>query len=353
MAVATKDKIDVWQNNIMVSFQQIRQQFKNKDYQQVYFLHGAEAYYIDAISKYLERRVLNEAEKAFNQTILYGKETDAKTLIDTCYRYPMMAQHQVVILKEAQEMRNLKDVLPYVLQPVQTTILCICHKHKKLNLNSKFGRALKEHALVFESKKLYDNQIPDWINGHLRSRKLSIQPQAANLVAEYVGTDLAKVANELEKLVINLPAGTQVSPQHIEEHIGISKDYNIFELQRAIGQRNILKANRIVQYFTANPRKHPLVLVIGTMYNYFSKLLMLHAVQQQPESAILKTLGLRSAFFLREYRTAAQHFPRGKVVRVIGILKDFDLKSKGVDFNKTNTKDGELLKEMVWKILHT
>lgn len=335
-----------------MDFQSINKQLKNKEYQAIYFLHGTESYYIDAISSHIEQKVLTDAEKSFNQTILYGKETDAKTLIDTCYRYPMMAQYQVVILKEAQEMRTLKDIMPYIQKPVQTTILCICHKHKKFNLNSKFGKALKQNGLIFDSKKLYDNQVPDWIQSHLRSRKLSIQPQAANLVAEYLGTDLAKIVNELEKLVINLPVGTQVTPQHIEEHIGISKDYNIFELQRAIGKRDVLKANRIVNYFAANPRKHPLVLVVGTMYNYFSKVLMFHAVRQQPEQEVMKTLGLRSNYFLREYRATAKQFPHSKVTAVIGILREFDLKSKGVDFNSSNTNDGELLKEMVWKILH-
>lgn len=335
-----------------MDFQSIKKQLKNKDYQTLYFLHGTESYYIDAITEHIEKKILTSAEKSFNQTILYGKETDAKTIIDTCYRYPMMAQHQVVILKEAQEMKTLKDIMPYIQKPVASTILCICHKHKKYNLNSKFGKALKQQGVIFDSKKLYDNQVPDWIQSHLRSKKLSIQPNAANLVAEYLGTDLSKIVNELEKLVINLPEGTSVTPQHIEEHIGISKNYNIFELQRAVGQRDVLKANRIVNYFAANPRKHPLVLVVGTLYNYFSKVLMFHAVGQQPEAEVLKTLGLRSNYFLREYRTTAKHFPRSKVVGVIGILREFDLKSKGVDFNSGTTKAGELLKEMIWKILH-
>lgn len=331
---------------------QIVRQIEQGNYQLIYFLHGTEPYYIDQITEAIEKHVLSDAEKAFNQTIVYGKDVDAKTLIDTAYRYPMMASHQVVILKEAQDMRTLKDIKAYVDKPVNTTILLICHKHKKFSLNSALGKSLKKNALVFESKKLYENKVPDWIVKYLRSKKLEIAVPTATMVAEYLGTNLSKITNELEKLVINLPSGTQVTSQHIEEHIGISKDYNIFELQKALGFKDVLKANRIVAYFTANARKHPFVLVIGTLYNYFSKLLLFQAVKGQPEAEVLKTLGLRSNFFLREYKKAASHYPIPKLVKVISVLKAYDLKSKGVNFNATNTKDGELLREMVWKILH-
>jgi len=336
----------------MSDFNSILKDLKAGQYAPIYFLHGTEPYFIDQIANFVETNILSEAERSFNQTVLYGKETEAKTLIDTAFRYPMMAPRQVEILKEAQEMRTLKDILPYIEKPVETTLLVICYKHKKFNLNSKFGKALKAKAVVFESKSPYDNQMPDWIHQFLKSKKLKIQPNAAALVAEYLGTDLSKVANELEKLTINLPPGTDVNSQHIETHIGISKDYNIFELQRALAQRDVVKVQRIVQYFTANPKKNPLVLTIGTLYNFFSKVFMLHFLGSQSENSILKTLKLRSAYFLREYKLAARNYPRSKTEAVLSLLREYDLKSKGVDFVGTSNSDGELLKELTWRILH-
>ncbi len=335
-----------------MDFQQIQQQLQQKQYAPIYFLHGEESYFIDQISDYIEANVLSDAEKSFNQTIFYGKEVDAKTLMDTCMRYPMMSSHQVVIIKEAQEMKGLKDILPYVQKPVPSTILVINHKHKKYNLNDALGKALKKEGVVFDSKPLYENQVPDWIVNYLKTKKLNINAEAATIMSSYLGTDLSKIVNEIEKLVINLPQGTNVTPQHIEAYIGISKDYNVFELQRALGNRDVVKANRIIQYFAANPRKNPLTVVIGAFYNYFSKILMLHAVSNSPEQEIIQALGLRSAFFLKEYRQSAKNFPKSKVENVIHVLKEYDLKSKGIDFNSTNTKEEELLKEMVWKILH-
>lgn len=336
----------------MSEFQTILKDLKDKKYAPIYFLHGSEPYFIDEISNFIEDKVLSEAEKSFNQTVLYGKETDAKTLIDTAFRYPMMAERQVVILKEAQEMKTLGDILPYVEKPVPTTVLVICHKHKKFNLTSKLGKILKANAIIFEAKPLYDNQLPDWIQRYLKSKKLTIQPDAAVLVAEYLGTELSKVVNELEKLVINLPAGTNVTTQDIETHIGISKEYNIFEFQRALAERNILKANRIVQYFASNPKKNPLVMTIGTLYNFFSKVYMLHFLPNASENDVLKTLNLRSAFFLKDYRLAARNYPQEKAENVIRILMEYDLKSKGVDVAYAANADGELLKEMTWRILH-
>jgi DNA polymerase-3 subunit delta len=336
-----------------LDFQTIKQELSHKQYKPVYFLHGTESYFIDTIANEIEANALSEAEKSFNQTIFYGKEIDAKTLIDTCYRYPMMSPRQVVIVKEVQEMKTLNDLAAYVEKPVHTTILVLCYKHKKFSLTSALGKALKKTALVFESKSLYENQIPDWIQQYLKPKKLNLQTDAANLIAEYLGTELSKITNEMEKLVINLPAGTTVTPQHVEEYIGISKDYNIFELQKALGTRDIFKSSRIILYFNANPRKNPLVMVISSLYNYFSKLLMLYAVSKLSDEEVVKTLDLRSSFFLKEYRNAAKHYSAAKVVVIIGILKEYDLKSKGIDFNSTNTDEGELLREMVWKILHT
>lgn len=335
-----------------MTYLDILKDIKKGQYQAVYFLHGTEPYFIDVISDYIEDHVLEESEKAFNQTIFYGKDVNHLAIVDTARRFPMMAPRQVVILKEAQEMKGLKDLQTYLEKPAETTILVICHKHKKFNLNSAFGKVLKKNALVFESKSLYDNQVPDWIQHYLHNKKLKISHEASVLIGEYLGTDLSKVANELDKLAINLEAGTEITRQHIEENIGISKDYNVFELQNALGQKDVLKANRIVNYFASNPKKNPLPMVTGSLYNYFSKIYMLKALRNAPDQEIMNALNLRSAFFLKEYRLAVRHYPLQEVEKVLDLLKEFDLKSKGVGYISTGKQEGELLKELVWKILH-
>lgn len=335
-----------------MTYQEVLKELKQKKFRPIYFLHGPEAYFIDVISNYIEHEVLNETEKAFNLTILYGKEANHLAVVDNARRYPVMAERQVVIVKEAQEMKSLPDLMSYVEKPLDSTILVICHKHKNYNLNSKFGKLLKERALVFEAKELYENQVPDWIVAYLKDKELKIKPNAANLIAEYLGTELSKIANELDKLALNLPTGTEVNDKQVEENIGISKEYNVFELQKALGTRDVLKANRIVQYFASNPRKNPLVVVIGSLYNFFSKVYMLHFVRNLSEKEMLEALQLRSAYFLKDYRSALPHFPLQKTAQVIGLLKEYDLKSKGVDYNSTGKEEGELLKELVWRILH-
>lgn len=333
-----------------MTFPQIIKELKAKRYAPIYLLHGNEPYYIDKISKYIEDNVLTEGEKSFNQMVLYGKDTDHKTLIDACSRYPMMASHQVVILKEAQEMKTLKEILPYIEKPVHTTILVICFKHKKFDGRTKFGKLLKQKALIFESKKLYDNQIPDWIQSYLKEKKLSISPSASALVAEYLGEDLSKVSNELDKLAINLAPGTEVNEKHIQEQIGISKEYNVFELQKALGSKNVVKSNRIINYFISNPKKNPLVVVVGTLFNFFSKVYLTHFLKNSSEREMMEKLGVRHAFFLKDYKLAARNYPYQQSQAVISILKEYDLKSKGVD--RVNATDGDLMKEMIFKILH-
>lgn len=333
-----------------MTYSEIIKSLRAKQYKPVYFLHGAESYFIDAISKYIEDNVLSDGEKSFNQLVFYGKDADAKTLIDAASRYPMMAPYQVILLKEAQEMRTLGNLLPYIQKAVPTTIFVICHKHKKLDSRTKFGKAVKANAVVFESKRLYDNQVADWISDYLKGKKFNVKPSAAQLIGEYLGTSLSKVVNELDKLVINLPAGTTIDEKHVQDNIGISKDYNVFELQRALGSRDVVKANRIINYFVSNPKKNPFVLLVGTLYNYFSKVYMLHFLKQSTDREVFQTLKLRSEYFLKEYKIAARNYNLPRVKKVIHILKDYDLRSKGVDNDSTN--EGELMKELVWKILH-
>ena len=333
-----------------MTYLQIIKDIKAKKYSPIYFLHGQESYFIDKISKYIEENVLTEGEKSFNQIVMYGKEADHKTLIDTCSRYPMTASHQVVILKEAQDMKTLKEIQPYILKPVPSTILVICHKHKKFDGRTKFGKAVKANTLLFESKPLYDNKIPDWITTHLKSKKLNITPTAAALIGEYLGTDLSKISNELEKLSINIPSNTTIDEKHVQEQIGISKEYNVFELQKALGEKNVVKANRIINYFISNPKKNPMVVVISTLYNFFSKVYMSHFLRNSSESDLMRTLKVSHAFFLKDYKLAARNYPLLHAQQVISILSEYDLKSKGV--KRDSATDGDLLKEMVYRILH-
>ena len=333
-----------------MTYKEILKSIRAKEYKPIYFLHGTESYYIEQISRYIENKVLSAAERSFNQIIFYGKDAEAKSIIDAACRYPMMSTHQVIVLKEAQEMKTLAALLPYIEKPVASTVFVICHKHKKLDMRTNFAKSLKKNAFIFESKPLYDNQVPAWIVSYLKDKKLDVNSNAAGMMAEYLGTDLSKISNELDKLVINIPPGTTITEKEVETNIGISKDYNVFELQKALGQRNIVNANRIINYFIANPRKNPLVMVVGALFNYFNKIYMVHFLKGASEKTMMDTLGVRSAYFLKDYKSAARNFNHTQVKQVIGILKDYDLKSKGV--NNDGTDPGQLMREMVWKILH-
>lgn len=335
-----------------MKFDELFKTLKQGDYKPIYFLHGTESYFIDQISDFIEANALSPSEQAFNQTILYGKEVDHLALLDVVRRYPMMAKFQVVILKEAQEMKNLSDLKSYVEKPSESTIFVICHKHKKLRLNTSFGKAISKNAVVFESKPLYDNQVPDWVKQYAKSKSLQIKSDAAQLMGEYLGSDLSKISNEIDKLAINLAKGAEITLDIIDQQVGISKEYNVFELQKALGSRDVVKANRIVRYFAANPKKNPIQAVISALYNYFSKVYTLQFLKQESEQTILEGLKLRSSFFLKDYRKASNIYPVGKLEQVISLLHEYDLKSKGVGFNAVGKEDGALLKELVWKILH-
>jgi DNA polymerase-3 subunit delta len=340
----------------MNSFDQIIKDLKNKVYSPVYFLQGEEAYYIDKISDYIEAHVLSDSEKEFNQTIVYGKDVDVLTLISHAKRYPMMSNYQVVMVKEAQDIRNLiskddKDPLAeYIQQPLASTILVFCYKYKELDKRTRFAKVITKHATLFTSSKIYDNKIPEWVNQYVLSQAFRIDPRAAALIGEYLGNDLSKVSNELDKLMLNLKKGDVINVQHIEEFIGISKDYNIFEFQAALGKKNVLKANRIANYFAANRKNNPIVVTIPQLYSYFSRVLTYHAMQREhaDNKAIAGEMGI-NPYFIKDYETAAKAYPSHQVIKIVGYLREYDLKSKGVD---SSADEGELLKELVFKILH-
>lgn len=330
---------------------EILRDIKAGKFSPVYFLHGEEPFYIDQIADAVEANALPEAERGFNQTILYGKEIDHLTLLDYLRRYPMMSERQVVILREAQEMKSLGELTSYLENPMGSTVFVACHKHKKVDTRTKFGKALGGKQVInFESKKLYDNQVPDWIASVCKSRKQGIEPAATALMAEYLGTDLARINNELDKLTLNLPPGSTITVAHVQDNIGISKEYNVFELQKALATRDQAKVARIQQHFSANIKKNPLIVTISSLYTYFSKVFMLHALKGQPDAEVLKALDLRSDWFLKEYRAAANHYNAAQCAQVIGYLKDYDLRSKGV--NNDGVEEEDLMKELFWKIMY-
>lgn len=316
----------------------------------VYFLMGEEPYYIDKLSEFIEDNILSEEEKGFNQMVLYGRDVSVEDIIGNAKRFPMMAEHQVVIVKEAQDLSRTIDKLEaYVANPQPTTILVINYKYKKIDKRKSLYKAIKKNGVVFESKKLYDNQVPDWIRRVLSGQSYSITPKAALMLAEFLGTDLSKINNELEKLKIVLPEGTEITPEHIEQNIGISKDYNNFELHKAIGDRDTKKAFKIIKYFGENPKDNPMVVTVSLLHSYFSKLLQLHGLNDKSSRNVASALKI-NPYFANEYIVAARNYPMKKVSAVIASLREFDVKSKGVGANAIPQSD--LLKELMVRIMN-
>lgn len=325
-----------------------------KIYKPIYILTGDEPYYIDLISNHIADHVLDESEKAFNQTILYGKDTDIATVIETSRRFPMMANHQVVIVKEAQQIKKLEDLNFYLKMPQQSTILVICHKlspgGKPTEKINKMFQAAGKIGILFQSKQLYEYQIPAWISDHVKSLGISISPHSTELLKDYLGNDLSKIINELDKLIITLPAGTKdIGTQHIEQNIGISKDFNRFELNSAIGLRNVVKANRIADVFAKNPRNNPFILTLSSLYQYFRKVFSYHFLTDKSKNAVAVGLGV-NPFFVGEYARAAQIYGKAKCVQIFSLLREYDMRAKGL--HNDSTDHGELLKELIFKIMH-
>lgn len=333
-----------------MTYRDVLKDLKARKYAPVYLLQGEEEYYIDRVSDYIEQQVLSEAERSFNQTIFYGKDTDTVTIANTAKRYPMMSDYQVILVKEAQSLKKWDDMLSYIEHPLSSTILVFCYKYGKLDKRLKVGKAIAKSGVVMDSKKLYENQVPAWISEYLLSGGFRITPKASALIAEYLGNDLAKIAGELDKLVLNLPADTEIGVRHIEENIGISKDFNVFELNSALAKKDVLKANRIIGYFAANPRKHPMVMVIGALCGFFTKVLVYHSLKNPSRQAVASALKV-NPFFTGEYELAARNYPLPRLAFIISQLRQYDLRSKGVD-STGNVTEGELMKELVFKILH-
>lgn len=316
----------------------------------IYFLMGEEPYYIDKLSDYIEQHVLTEEEKGFNQTVLYGRDVSIEDIISSAKRYPMMAERQVIIVKEAQDLSKTIDKLEsYAENPMPTTVLVICYKYKTLDKRKKATKLLEKNGLVYESKKLYENQVGEWIKRVLQGKGYAIEPKASAMLVEFLGTDLSKINNELEKLQIILPKDTTITAKHIEENIGFSKDFNVFELQNALGSRNQLKAYHIAQYFSDNPKDNPMVVTTSLVFSFFTKLLKYHGLKDRNPKNVASVLGV-SPYFLKDYDVALRNYPMKKVSAIVATLRDIDVKSKGVGANAMSNSD--LLKEMLVHIFN-
>ena len=316
----------------------------------IYFLMGEEPYYIDKLSDYIEANILSDDEKSFNQTVLYGRDVSLEDIVSAAKRYPMMAERQVVIVKEAQDLsRTIEQIEKYAENPMPTTVLVFCYKYKTLDKRKKALKLLAKNGLVYESKKLYENQVGQWITRVLKPKSYEIEPKANAMLVEFLGTDLSKINNELEKLQIILPKGSTITAKHIEDNIGFSKDFNVFELRKSLGERNQLKSYQIVQYFAENPKDNNIVMVVGLIFGFFVQVLKYHGLKDRNPANVAKVLGV-NPFFLKDYDVALKNYPMKKVSQIINSLRDTDVKSKGVGANGLPVSD--LYKEMLFAIFN-
>jgi len=331
-------------------YKSVVDELKARVFKPIYLLMGEETYFIDQLSDYLQNHILDDAERSFNQILFYGKDADVLNIINSARRYPMMAAHNVVIIKEAQTLKGIEQLSHYTEKPLASTILVIAYKYKSLDKRTLLYKSIVKNGLVFESNKIYDDQVPAWIDKYLKSKGYSIEPNASMLLLEFLGNDLSKIAMELDKLLITLPSGSKkITPESIETNIGISKEYNNFELQKALVQRNPEKAFRIAYYFGDNQKSSPFVLTIASMYYFFTKLIAFHAVRDADRNTQAAALKI-NPYFLNDYVQGYKAYPLLKSLKIISILREYDLKSKGI--NNVSSSMGDLLKEMIFRILY-
>jgi len=341
-----------------MSAAEIIKDIKARKFKPVYLLHGEEPYYIDQIVHYMENHVLNEMEKGFNQTVLYGKDTDMATVMNASKRYPMMSDYQLVIVKEAQDLKWAKEtegsskeaefVLSYFEKPMTTTVLVLAYKYGNFDKRKKIYKAIDKNGLVFQSDPVRDYKLAGWIEDLIKDKGYRIAPQASALMGEYLGTDLSKIENEVDKLILNISKETTIDVDLVQKNIGISKEYNVFELQKALAVKNVLKCNQIINYFADNPKANPMVMIMANLNSYFSKILKYHYLKNKGDAA--RELGV-NPYFIKDYEMAARNYSTSKTFDIISLLREYDLKSKGVD-STGNVTDGELLRELLFKMIH-
>lgn len=334
-----------------MTYEDIAKDIKNGKFAPVYLLMGEEDYYIDRISDYIVEKALDENEKEFNLTIMYGLDTDMASVVNNAKRYPMMSEHQVVVVKEAQNLRSWEELSFYMQKPLTSTILVFCYKHGTLDRRKKIVAEIEKNGVVFESKKLKENLLPGFITTYMKRRKMEIDDTAAQLMAEFVGNDLNRLAGELDKLIITMPKDrNRITPVEIERNIGISKDYNNFELKNALITKDTLKANKIVKYFSDNPKSNPLQPTLALLFNYFSNLMVAYYAPERTENGVAAYLGLKSPWLTKEYIAGMKAYTGVKVMNIITQIRLCDARSKGI--GNVSLSPGELLRELVYFILH-
>jgi DNA polymerase-3 subunit delta len=333
-----------------MKFEQIISDIKNRVYKPLYFLMGEEPYFIDQITDLISSSVLDESQKPFNLNVLYGKDTNVSTIDNTARRFPMGADYNLVIVKEAQSLTDIDQLNFYAQNPLQSTLLVIAYKYKNLDKRKKLYKTINKNGVLFEAKKIYDNHVPKWIQNYLNAKNCSMEPAAGVMLTEYLGSDLAKISHELDKLILTLPEGlSRITPEQVETNIGISKEFNNFELMKSLAKKNVLKANRIIQHFGQTQKVNNINMIISSLFYFFSKVLALHFLRNETNASIAKTLQI-NPYFIGDYQIASKNYSRSKVVDIISILREYDLKSKGI--GNPSVQADELLQEMIFKILH-
>ena len=335
-----------------VTFQTIMQDLKNRSFAPFYLLMGDESYYIDSISDYIASHVLSPEESDFNQTICFGSDVTAVQVADMARRYPMMAEYQVIIVKEAQNIRSLEALEKYLKNPVKSTILVWCHKNGKIDARKKVIGVAQSVGVVFESKKLRNYQLPDFIQNYLKPKKISIDPKSCQMIADYIGADLSRIVSELDKILIYLPEDDRrITPEVVEKEVGVSKDFNAFELRNAIVSKDIFKANQIIKYFDNNPKAGSLYSFLPLLFSFFQNLMIVHYTpNKSSEQDIARALDLKSAWGSKDFITGLRNYSARKTMEIISKIREVDGKSKGLD--NPNTGAGELMKELIFFILH-
>ena len=336
-----------------VTFDSIMRDLKARKYSPVYYLMGDEPYYIDKIADYIAEHVLQPEERDFNQTILFGSDVSASLIADTARRYPMMSEYQVVIVKEAQNVKNTEALEKYFKAPMNSTILVMCHKNGTVDGRKKeYMKAILSAGVLFESKKLRDRDLPAFIENYLKARQVSIDPKSTQMIADNIGADLSRLTGELDKVILSLSEqDRRVTPQIVEDQIGVSKEFNGFELRDAIVNRNVFKANQIIKYFNENPKAGSIYSFLPMLFNYFQNLMIAYyAPNNKSQEGVAEWLEMRSPWAAKDYMTGMRNYTAMKVMQIISKIREIDAKSKGLD--NPNTPPGELMKELIFYILH-
>ena len=331
-----------------MSAEKIIADWKKGNFKPIYWLEGDEPFFIDQVVHYAEHKILSESEASFNLSIFYGKDADWSSVVNACMRYPMFADKQVVILKEAQQMRDIEKLESYIDNPLVSTIFVVSFKEKKVDGRSKLAKTLKSKGEMLTTKKMYDSQLPEWVNQMVASHQLTITPKALHLLVDHIGNDLSRLQNEVEKLAVNLAGRKNITEDDIEKYIGVSKDFNVFELQDALGKRDLAKTIRIIHYFEANPKAAPIQMILPALYNYFSKVFMLYSLPNITEQSAAAALGV-NPFFVKEYIATARRYDYEGIEKVLLLLHQYNLRSIGV--HDAGTSDAGLLKELAVKMI--